>query len=92
MSKLTEGKGVELPVHDWLTKMGWTPRTSADLKVYNRPLSNPLIEGILMICNSAGSRETAPENLAIVAALSRRDLCPGNPSTIRPTSAWHRAI
>ncbi len=48
MSKLSEGKGVEIPVYEWLGKMGWTPRTSADLKVYNRPLSNPLIEGILI--------------------------------------------
>jgi type I restriction enzyme R subunit len=28
--------------------MGWTPRTNADLKVYNRPLSNLLMEGILI--------------------------------------------
>ena len=48
MSKLSEGKGVEIPVYGWLGKMGWTPRTSADLKVYNRLLSNPLIEGILI--------------------------------------------
>jgi type I restriction enzyme R subunit len=48
MSKLSEGMGVEIPVYGWLGKMGWTPRTSADLKVYNRPLSNPLIEGILI--------------------------------------------
>jgi len=48
MSKLSEGKGVEIPVYDWLGKMGWTPRASAELKVYNRPLSNPLIEGILI--------------------------------------------
>jgi type I restriction enzyme R subunit len=48
MSKLSEGKGVEIPVYEWLGKMGWTPRTSADLKVYNRPLSNPLIDGILI--------------------------------------------
>src|ERR1035437_784390 len=48
MSKLSEGKGVEIPVYEWLGNMGWTPRTSADLKVYNRPLSNPIIEGILI--------------------------------------------
>jgi len=48
MSKLSEGKGVEIPVYGWLGQMGWTPRTSADLKVYNRPLSNPLIDGILI--------------------------------------------
>ena len=48
MSKLSEGKAVEIPVQEWLGKMGWTVRSSADLKVYNRPLSNPLIEGILI--------------------------------------------
>jgi type I restriction enzyme R subunit len=48
MSKLSESKGVEIPVYGWLGKMGWTPRTSAELRVYNRPLSNPLIEGILI--------------------------------------------
>jgi type I restriction enzyme, R subunit len=48
MSKLSEGRGVEIPVQEWLGKMGWTPRTSADLRIYNRPLSNPLIEGILI--------------------------------------------
>ena len=48
MSKLSEGKGVEIPVCGWLGQMGWTPRASADLKVHNRPLSNPLIDGILI--------------------------------------------
>lgn len=48
MSQLSEGRAVEIPVYEWLGKMGWTPRISADLKVYNRPLSNPLIEGILI--------------------------------------------
>jgi len=48
MSKLSEGKGVEIPVYEWLGKMGWKPRTSDDLKVYNRPFSNPLIEGIFI--------------------------------------------
>jgi len=48
MSKFSEGKGVEIPVYEWLGQMGWKPRTSADLKTYNRPLSNPIIEGILI--------------------------------------------
>ena len=48
MSKLSEGKGVEIPVYEWLGKIGWTLRASADLKVDNRPFSNPLIEGILI--------------------------------------------
>ena len=37
MSKLSEGKGVEIPVYEWLGKMGWTPRTSAD----NEPIHAP---------------------------------------------------
>ncbi len=48
MSKLSEGKGVEIPVAEWLGQMGWEPKTGADLKAYNRPLSNPLIDGILI--------------------------------------------
>ena len=48
MSKLSEGKGVEIPVAEWLGQMGWTPRTGADLKAYARPLSNPLIDAILI--------------------------------------------
>jgi type I restriction enzyme R subunit len=48
MSKISEGKGVEIPVYQWLGQMGWTPRTSAELKQYNRPLSNPIIDAILI--------------------------------------------
>ena len=48
MSKLSESRGVEVPVYEWLAKIGWTSRTSAELKVYNRPLSNPLIDGIFI--------------------------------------------
>ena len=48
MGRLSEGKGVEIPFYDWLGKMGWTPSTTADLKVYNRPFLNPLIEGIVI--------------------------------------------
>jgi type I restriction enzyme R subunit len=48
MGKLSEGKGVEIPVYEWLGKMGWQPRTGTDLKIYKRPISNPLIEGCLI--------------------------------------------
>lgn len=48
MSKISEGGGVELPVYNWLGQTGWTPRTSEELKVYRRSLSNPLIDGILI--------------------------------------------
>jgi len=48
MGKLSELKGVEKPVTEWLSKMGWTFRSSEDLKVYNRPFSNPVIAEILV--------------------------------------------
>jgi len=64
MSKLSEGKGVEIPVYFWLGKMSWTPSTSADLKVWNRPFLNPLIEGIVI------------ENVSIRSLATRRSILP----------------
>ena len=43
MGKLSELKGVEKPVTEWLSKIGWTFQSNEDLKVYNRPFSNPVI-------------------------------------------------
>jgi len=48
MGKLTELKGVEKPVTEWLSKMGWTFMSNDDLKMYNRPFSNPVLEQILV--------------------------------------------
>lgn len=48
MGKLSELKGVERPVTEWLTKMGWIYTENEDLKPYNRPFSNPVIEDILV--------------------------------------------
>ncbi len=48
MSKISELKGVEKPVTEWLSKMGWTFQSNDDLKVYNRPFSNPVISQILI--------------------------------------------
>ncbi|MHA4766752.1 type I restriction endonuclease subunit R [Bacillus altitudinis] len=48
MGRLSELKGVEKPVTEWLSKMGWTFLSNEDLKVYNRPFSNPLINQILI--------------------------------------------
>jgi type I restriction enzyme R subunit len=48
MGKLSELKGVEKPVTEWLTKMGWTFKSNEDLKVYNRTFSNPVLEEILI--------------------------------------------
>lgn len=47
MGRLSELKGVEKPVTEWLSKMGWTFQSNEDLKVYNRPFSNPVINQIL---------------------------------------------
>jgi len=33
MGKLSELKGVEKPVTEWLSKMGWTFKSNDDLKV-----------------------------------------------------------
>jgi hypothetical protein len=35
MGKLSELKGVEKPVTEWLSKMGWSFKSNEDLKVYN---------------------------------------------------------
>lgn len=48
MGKLSELKGVEKPVTEWLSKMGWTFKSNDDLKVYNRPFSNPVLDSILI--------------------------------------------
>jgi type I restriction enzyme R subunit len=48
MSKISEAKSVEAPIYAWLGQMGWQPRSSEDLKAYHRPISNPVIEGILI--------------------------------------------
>lgn len=48
MGHLSELKGVEKPVTEWLSKMGWTYRSHDDLKVYDRAFSKPIIEKILV--------------------------------------------
>ena len=48
MGRLSELKGVEKPVTEWLNKMGWIFQSNEDLKVFNRPFSNPIINQILM--------------------------------------------
>lgn len=48
MGKLSELKGVEKPVTEWLSKMGWVFESYDDLKKYNRPVSNPIIDTILI--------------------------------------------
>lgn len=48
MGKLSELKGVEKPVTEWLSKMGWTFKSHDDLKTYSRPFSNPVLEPLLI--------------------------------------------
>ena len=47
MSKLSELKSVEQQVTQWLSQMGWQLRTPEEMKVYCRPLGNPIVEKIL---------------------------------------------
>lgn len=47
MSKLSELKPVEQQVTQWLSQMGWELRTPEEMKAYNRPLGNPVVEKIL---------------------------------------------
>lgn len=39
MSKISEKLGVEVPIYEWLEKLGWKPRTNEELKQYARPFS-----------------------------------------------------
>lgn len=48
MGNLSELKGVEKPVTQWLSKMGWTFKSGEDLKIYKRAFSKPVIEQILI--------------------------------------------
>ena len=48
MGHLSELKGVEKPVTEWLSKMGWEFKSNEELKTYKRAFSNPIIEQILI--------------------------------------------
>ena len=48
MGHLSELKGVEKPVTEWLSKMGWTFKSLEDLKTFKRAFSKPVIEKILI--------------------------------------------
>lgn len=48
MSKLSELKSVEAPVAEWLSKLGWQEKTPEEMKQFNRPLSSPIVEAILV--------------------------------------------
>ena len=65
MGKLSELKGVEQPVTEWLSKMGWTFKDNEDLKKYNRPFSNPIIEEILI--EKTAAINSIPEEVAQLA-------------------------
>lgn len=48
MPQVSELNGVERPVCEWLSKMGWNYFSNEDLQGFNRPFSNPIIEPILL--------------------------------------------
>ncbi|KAA9331148.1 type I restriction endonuclease subunit R [Adhaeribacter soli] len=48
MGNLSELKGVEKPVTQWLSKMGWVYRSNEELKIYSRQFSNPILDQILI--------------------------------------------
>jgi type I restriction enzyme R subunit len=48
MPKLSELNSVEKPVTEWLSKMGWQLKSNDELKKFNRQLSNPIIQNILV--------------------------------------------
>lgn len=45
---LTEAKTTEAKVTEWLSKMGWTLKSPEEMKEYKRPLSNPIVDEILI--------------------------------------------
>ncbi len=47
MANISELNGVERPVCEWLSKMGWNYNSLEDLQEFHRPFSNPIIEPIL---------------------------------------------
>ena len=48
MSKISEKNGVEIPIYEWLGKMGWNCRPNEELKAFGRQFSNPIIDAILL--------------------------------------------
>jgi len=48
MPKISELNGVERPVCEWLSKMGWKYGSLEELQEFHRPFSNPIIEPILL--------------------------------------------
>jgi len=48
MAGFTEIPAVEVPMSKWISNLGWSLKDNEELKKYKRPLSNPLIETILV--------------------------------------------
>ncbi len=48
MSKISEKLAVEDPICNWLNQIGWNYQSPEQLKDYQRPLSNPIIDDILL--------------------------------------------
>ena len=73
MSKFSEKNGVEVPIYEWLGKMGWHCRTNDDLKVHARQFSNPIIDAIL-IERVAHLNQVSPEVAKRVVETLKRKL------------------
>lgn len=84
MSKLHEQKPVEAKVTEWLSKMGWTPKTAEELKPYNRLQMNAVIEPILVekVMALNGIKEPAAKSAVEVLLNNLRNQSPieGNES------------
>lgn len=78
MSKLHEQKPVEAKVTEWLSKMGWTPKTAENLKLYNRLQMNAVIEPILVenVMALNGIKESAARSAVEVLLSNLRNQSP----------------
>lgn len=82
MGKLSELKGVEKPVTEWLSKMGWTYMSNDDLKVYARPFGNPILETLLLekVCELNKIPEAVARSVIdlLLACLTNQNPLSGN--------------
>lgn len=84
MSKLHEQKPVEAKVTEWLSKMGWMPKTVEELKPYNRLQMNAVIEPILvekvMVLNSIKKQAATSAVEVLLSNLRNSSPIEGNES------------
>lgn len=82
MSKISEKLAVEKPVTGWLKLIGWEYKTNEDLQTYKRPLSNPILEQVLvskiMEINSIGEEDAKKAYDILVQNLNNPSPIDGN--------------